>query len=416
MPEAEYTLLDDDTWEELIQLTDGAAALCYQCGVCTAACPWGLVRDQPLSVRTLMRQAQLGLCNGDESLWLCTTCAQCEPYCPRGVHIADVFRGLRAIAWERRAVEPGLPSLLWSIFWNDNPWSQPPTQRSAWAKNLDLPGKLPAFDPQVHEILLYVGCTASYDRRAQQIARALARVLHTAGVSFGYLGDDEPCCGEAALSVGHKPYFQEIAQATTQRLQGKGVTCLVTVSPHCYDVFKNHYPSPDGQPAFTALHYTQYLAQLLEQGRLKFPASQPARRVTFQDPCYLGRHNQEYAAPRQVLSAIPGLELVEMPHSQVDGLCCGGGGGRMWLETAPGERFSDLRVSEAAQTAPLLVTACPFCIVCLEDSAKLAKLEHLAVLDVAEIASMALASNHDPHLVGAHGVCPDPAINHDPHP
>lgn len=384
MPESAPLVIEDALWERLIELTDGAATLCYQCGTCTATCPWGLVRQEHFSVRRLIRQAQVGLYNGNSDLWLCTTCAQCEAQCPRGVKIIDVFRGLRTLAWERRQVEKGLPSLLWSVFWNQNPWSQPPSQRSDWSKGMDIP----TFDPGQHEILLYVGCTSSYDRRAQKIARALVQVLDAAGVSYGYLEEAEPCCGESVLGLGHKPYFQEIATDTARLFREKGISRLVTISPHCYDVFKNHYSL--GSKEFQPLHYTQYLVELIEQGRLTFSHALETR-LTFQDPCYLGRHNGEYEAPRHVLSAIPGIELVEMPNARANGLCCGGGGGRMWLETAPGERFSDLRVREAAQTgAETLATACPFCVVCLEDSAKSMQGGHLRTLDVAEIAAIAL--------------------------
>jgi Fe-S oxidoreductase len=398
MSEPTSYLIDDALWEELIALTGGAAALCYQCGVCTATCPWGLVRGEALSVRILMRQAQLGLQDGSHNLWLCTTCAQCEAYCPRGVRISDVFRGLRAVAWDRRSVEAGLPSMLWSVHWNENPWSQPPSQRSDWNTSLDIP----TFNSQQHEVLLYVGCTASFDRRAQKITHALVRVLRAAGVSFGYLGQTEPCCGEAVLSVGHKPYFREIALRTAQVFTQQGVSQLVAISPHCYDVFKNHYPPLAGDDFPHALHYTQFIAQLLDQGRLEmntgladlFSSSNNNHtlRVTFQDPCYLGRHNDEYDAPRRILEAVPGIELVEMKDTGLDSLCCGGGGGRMWLETAPGERFADLRVSQAVATeAAVLGTACPFCVVCLEDSAKQLKTKSLQVLDLAEIVALSLS-------------------------
>jgi Fe-S oxidoreductase len=379
-------LINDEQWDKLIELTDGAAALCFQCGVCTAICPWGIVKNEYLSVRTFMRQAQLGLEDGDGKLWLCTTCNQCEAYCPRGVDIADVFRGLRAIAWESRRVEKGLPSMLWSEYWNNNPWSQPPSQRSDWAKNLDIP----IFNPVQHEVLFYVGCTSSYDSRAQQIATSLVSVLRSAGVQFGYLGTEEPCCGEAVLSVGHKHYFDEIAHKTAEVFLERGVAKFVTISPHCYDVFKNHYPDVLESNGILPYHYTQYLAELVNEGRLEFPATQDFK-VTFQDPCYLGRHNDEYEAPRRLLAAIPGVELVEMENHGVDGLCCGGGGGRMWLETEPGERFSDLRIQEAARTrADILATACPFCVVCLEDSAKAAKMNDMQVMDVAEVTALAL--------------------------
>lgn len=377
-------LLNDRLWERLLELTGGDAALCYQCGECTAACPWGEVAQRPLAVRSLLRKAQLGIEHLEPDLWLCTTCAQCAATCPRGVDIPKVFRALRQIAWEENQPEKGLPSMLWSMYWNSNPWSQPPSQRADWAASLNLP----AFDPQLHEVLFYAGCTSSYNRRAQKIARSLVTLLRAADVSFGYLGNDEPCCGEAALSIGHMPYFEELSANARQVFADRGVTRLVTISPHCYDVFRNHYTAmpTDWQP----LHYTQYLAQLVEEKRLAF-AHPLNTQVTFQDPCYLGRLNEEYEAPRRVLAAIPGLELVEMENSHVDGLCCGGGGGRMWLETPIGERFSDLRIEQAARTkAGSLLTACPFCLSCLEDSAKTLKDAEMDVFDLAELAVKAL--------------------------
>jgi Fe-S oxidoreductase len=248
---------------------------------------------------------------------------------------------------------------------------------------------IPIFNPAQHEILLYVGCTASYDRRAQQVARALVKVLNTADVTFGFLDEDEPCCGEAALSVGHKPYFQEIAQNTAQIFSERGVTQLLTISPHCYDVFKNHYPTVT-QNAILPLHYTQYLSQLIEDGRFTFHPI-PQTKVTFHDPCYLARHNGETAVSRHILKAIPGIELTEMTHTGKNTLCCGGGGGRMWLETEAGERFADIRVQESlAVGAEVLGTACPFCIACLEDSLKAQGIQELVVMDVAEIAALAL--------------------------
>jgi Fe-S oxidoreductase len=392
------SLTEDDAL--VVALTGGAASVCYQCGACTAICPWAKVRQEPLAVRALIRRAQLGLPEWKDGLWLCTTCAQCEVYCPRGVSITDVMRGLRYLDWKRRQTPKGLPSLLWSIHWNNNPWGQPPSMRSQWAKEgrqsprttAAPSGHLPDYDPDLHEILLYVGCTASYDQRAQKVARALIHLFNAAGVSYGYLGDDEPCCGEAALSVGHIPYFLELASQATQIFAEKRIDRLVTLSPHCYDVFANHYPASRQDGAFKASHYAMYLDGLLEQGRLQLEKP-VTRKVTYHDPCYLARHNQQADAPRRVLQAIPGVELVEMAHSGADALCCGGGGGRMWLETAPGERFADIRVQEAMATgAEVLVTACPFCIVCLEDSLKASAIPGMVVMDVAEIAALALAT------------------------
>lgn len=384
-PQLEPVVLDDRLWQELIELTDGAAAPCYQCGVCTATCPWGTVREQALSVRKMMRNAQLGLFEGNDDVWLCTGCRQCEAYCPRGVPIADVFRALRQLAWEHRQVLGGLPSVLWSVYWNNNPWDQPPSQRSQWSKDRELP----SFDPDLHEYLLYVGCTASYDRRAQKVARAVVELLDAAGVSYGVLGDDEPCCGESVLSMGYRPYFDEVAGKASAVFEDRGVQKMVVISPHCFDVFVNQYDGLGKQVEI--YHYTQLLAQLIEQGQLQFEAAEGLT-ATFHDPCLLGRGNGEYQAPRTVLSSIPAMDLVEMQHTQVDSLCCGGGGGRMWMETEPGQRFADLRVQEAVEAgASVVVTACPACIACLEDSVKSGGLK-LAVMDVAELAAAKLQS------------------------
>ena len=379
----DVVVIDNDCWEQLLDLTSGAAAVCYQCGVCTAICPWGLVREETLSVRDILRYAQLGIHNGNKNLWLCTTCSQCEAYCPRGVDIVDVFRSMRYLAWQSNQPEAGLPKMLWSIYWNNNPWEQPPSRRAQWQKDYGLP----EYNPNEHEILYYVGCTTAYDRRAQKIGHALVRLFTAAGVKFGILGDEEPCSGEEVLSVGHKPYFLDIAKNAAELFSKRGVGKLVTTSPHTYDVFLNHYPFVSD--SFLPQHYTEFLVELIANGRLKFD-KKLEKRVTFQDPCYLARHNNQYAG-REILEAIPGIELVEMSNNCQETLCCGGGGGRMWLETNPGERFSDLRVQQALKTkANVLATACPYCISCLEDSCKAQKLQNIEVLDVAEIAAMAL--------------------------
>ena len=381
---SEPILIDDKQWARIMDLTDGAAAVCFQCGVCTAACPWGLVRDETFSVRSLMRRAQLGLDDARKDIWFCTTCQQCEAYCPRGVSIGDAIRGLRYLDWEERRTPSGLPTLLWSLHGNNNPWNQPPSSRSLWASDLAIPN----FDADQHEILLYVGCTAAYDRRVQDVARALVSVLRAAGISFGYLGDEEPCCGESALSLGHRPFFEDLLNLAAKRFGECGVSRLITISPHCYDAFAVHLPAMMGE--LEVLHYVQYLALLVADGQLRFDARLSGR-FAFHDPCYLARRHNDTHSARAVLGAIPELDLVEMAHHGPDTMCCGGGGGRMWLETAVDERFADIRINQALEAqAEIVSTACPFCLVCLEDSVKALKVKNLRVLDLAEIASLAL--------------------------
>jgi Fe-S oxidoreductase len=327
-----------------------------------------------------MRRAQLGIAQ-DGEMWWCTTCRACEELCPRGVPIADVMLALRRMAWQDRRVPEGLAPVMWALFTDGNPWRRPPSQRAAWSRGVQVK-PFEATD----EILFYAGCTASYDNRSQKVARALTGLFQAAGVSFGTLGEAEPCCGDAAYALGQHDYLQQIIEANTSQFREAGVGTVVTVSPHCYDMFLNHYPAADG---FRPLHYTQHLAELIAGGRLRFERPYAAK-VTFHDPCYLGRRNDVYDPPRQVLAAIPGLDIIEMPRSREDALCCGGGGGRMWMDTKAGERFSDLRTREAIDTgADVLVTACPHCIACLEDSLKQSG-SAMRVMDVAELAAAAL--------------------------
>jgi Fe-S oxidoreductase len=375
--------LEDKAWERVDKATGGAAASCFQCGVCTAICPWALVKEETISIRKIVRQAQLGLPGWSDGLWLCTTCLWCESRCPHEVDITKAILGLRRLAWKEQQVPPGLPTLLWNIYFDGNAWGRPPSERSLWAKGMAVK----EFSPK-DEILLYVGDDAAYDRRAQKVARALVSLLEAAGVTFGTLGEREPSSGDAVRSVGHDEYLVEIIDANARLFQEVGVKTMVTISPHCYDMFANRYPNLSGD--FRPLHYSQYLLELIESGRLKFENKLPLK-VTYHDPCYLSRRNGICDEPRQVLRSIPGLELVEMERSGQDTLCCGGGGGRMWMETAGGERFSDLRMREAAETgAEVMVTCCPYCLSCLEASLSAVDGSRLRVMDLAEVAHLAL--------------------------
>ncbi|TAK21194.1 MAG: (Fe-S)-binding protein [Chloroflexota bacterium] len=389
-------MLDDALGDEVMRVTRGAAAACYQCGVCTAVCPWGLVRETGISTRRLMRQAQLGMDGAADGLWLCTTCAACEASCPRGVPIADVIVGLRDVAWRRRSVPDGFNALLWGMYADGNPWGRPPSRRSVWAAGLDVPTFAAG-----QAVLYYVGCTSSYDPRMQRIARALVGIFRAAGVDFGILGDAEPCCGEGAHALGQRPYAREIVAANEKRFAAAGVSTIVATSPHCADMFKHRYFQDEANDRWRPLHYTEYLAELIAEGRLRFVRTVETR-VTYHDPCYLGRRNGIYDAPRQILAAIPGVEIVEMAESRADALCCGGGGGRMWQETPAGERFGDLRIEQARTVgADTLATACPHCVACLEDAAKIGDRPGLRVVDIAELVAEALGVQTRSNLTGA---------------
>ncbi len=385
--EPQFIVLDDELQQELLEITGGGAAPCFQCGVCTAICPWSAIRGEPYSVRKLIRDAQLGINKGLEDLWLCTTCGHCELYCPRGVPVTEVIRGLRHLLWKRRVIPEGLSSILWSLYWNNNPQSQPPSERMRWAEGLDLE----EFDAEKHEVLLFFGCSVAYDRRAQSIAIAAVSVLTAAKVRFGVLGEDEPCCGETALSLGYFPFYKELAEKAESEIMHHGVKTMVIVSPHCWEALQRQFETDecDIQP----IHLSQYLAELIQHGRLDLKENVSAA-VVYQDPCMLGRYEGSGDLARQVISSIPGVALHEMAHHGADAMCCGGGGGRMWMETAIGERFADLRVQEAQEVgAEWIITACPECLSCLEDSAKGSKNKSIRVMDLVELVDLSAQSN-----------------------
>jgi Fe-S oxidoreductase len=378
----EPLVLNDELWERVVELTNGAMNPCYQCGTCTATCPWGLVRQEPLSVRKLIRSAQLGLGGEYNDLWLCTTCKACEPRCPRDVEIVESIIGLRSVAFKERNLPVPFEDALWSILEEGNPWRGARSERGAWAKGLDLKDASDGVD-----VLLYAGCGVSYDPRLHKVARATVEILNAADVSFGVLGRKEQCCGDLPRNVGERPYLRRLIEGNIETFQGTGAETILTVSPHCLETIKNLYPAYGGD--FHVLHVSEYLADLVDQGKLSF-AGNGRVGITYHDPCYLGRYNDVYEAPRKVLESIPGVTLEEMKDTRANALCCGGGGGRMWLETEAGERMSDVRVKQAAETQMSTVaTACPYCIQNFEDSAKGTGVG-IEVRDIMEVAADAL--------------------------
>jgi len=369
--------------EAIIEAGGEALKSCYQCGLCTGACPWNLVRS--FLTRRLIHGAQLGLVELEsEDVWLCATCGACVEWCPRGVEIVDIMRALRRIGAQWAATPKSLKTVMASLGAVGNPMGEVREKRANWAKG----AKVKAFAPGT-EYLYFSCCVPAYDPQAKRIALATASILNKAGVDFGILGSEENCCGESARKVGEEALFQSLAQANIEAFKKHGVSKIIVSSPHCYHTFKNEYPALGGN--FTVLHTTQFLAGLIENKRLK-PKKPLPKKVAYHDPCYLGRHNKIYDEPRRVLAAIPGLELVELPDCREDSLCCGGGGGRIWMETKKGERFSDLRLEQALGVgAEVLAIACPYCLLNFQDSLlTMGKESVLEVKDISELVNEAI--------------------------
>lgn len=367
---------------EVIKANGGEAfKRCFQCGLCDVVCPWNRVRI--FSMRKVVREATFGLTDIEsEDIWRCTTCGRCPQQCPRDVRQIDSVVSLRRIATEYgvfpTAVKP-LRTISASLGGEGNPLNEDRGKRAEWAKGLSVK----TFTEGM-EILYFPGCYPSYDPRLKKVARATAAILQRAGVDFGILGSRESCCGESIRKAGDEELFKRLAKENIRTFIDNGVKKILVSSPHCYHTFKNEYP--EFMVHFEVVHITQFLFELLNEGRLEL--SQPyEKKVTYHDPCYLGRHNDIYDEPREVLAKIAGLELLEMADSRVDSLCCGGGGGRIWMETPKGERFSDLRLAQAVDSgAEVLVTSCPYCITNFEESKlSLDDSQTLAIKDITEI-------------------------------
>ncbi len=365
----------------------GAESLywCMQCGLCTGTCPWRLVpgeASEEFNIRLVQRMGQLGL-EGFESencLFACTTCKACAVRCPRGVDIIANVRGMRSMLAEVGTIPPSLKPIAGSLHSQGNPWSGDRNKRIDWIKDADVP----TFSPETTEYFLSVCCTSCYDVRSQKIARSVAKALKAAGITFGIIGNEESCCGESIRKIGDEALFQKLAESNIALYKSKGVKKIIVTSPHCLYTFKNEYPELGGE--FEVYHYTEILASAVAEGKLAF-SGDAAGPVSLHDPCYLGRHCEIFEQPRDLISALPGAELKELSRNRKNSLCCGGGGGRVWMETKAGERFAELRITEAVEAgAKTLVTSCPYCITMLEDSCNvMGKGDQLRVIDLSEL-------------------------------
>ncbi|MBI4616519.1 MAG: (Fe-S)-binding protein [Planctomycetes bacterium] len=361
---------------------------CFQCGKCDVVCPWNRVR--PFSIRQIVRQATFGIPEIElEDIWRCTTCGTCPSRCPRGVDPIQVGVSIRRIATQYDvfpASVRGVRSAAHSLASDGNPLGAKRGDRGAWASDL---GVKPFAEGM--EILYYVGCYGSYDPRIQKVAVATVEILNAAGVDFGILGTKENCCGESIRKAGNEEVFKGLARENIKTFIDHGVRRILVSSPHCYHAFANEYR--EFMVNFEVVHISQFLGELIEEGRLELAGAFP-RKVTWHDPCYLGRHNGIYDQPREVLKKIPGLELVEMSERRETSLCCGGGGGRIWMETPKAERFSGIRLAQAKEVgATVLATSCPYCIGNFEDSRlALGDAEKIEIKDLTEIVRASLAA------------------------
>ena len=347
---------------------------CYQCGTCTGTCPWTPITH--FNIRKLVRLGQLGIDGLEEYMWGCSTCKFCVDRCPRGVEIIDVVTAIRNVYSGGGMLPQSLRAFVGSMSARGNPWSGDQEKRNDWARE-----KYPLYSSD-KEYLFWTCCTVCYDPRNVRLAKAAAEVLNQAGISWGLPQVEVNCCGESLKKVGDLDLFEKLKNNNLQYFNKKGITKIITVSPHCLTSFKKDYGED-----YEVVHLIELIAGLVKEGKLTPKKDFGGLKVTYHDPCYLGRHSGVYDAPREVLKSIPGLDFVEMERNREQSMCCGGGGGGLWMEKLKGERLSDLRIEEALATgASVLATACPYCITMFEDSVRTLNVdEKIKIKDVTEI-------------------------------
>ncbi|HKB49512.1 MAG TPA: (Fe-S)-binding protein [Ktedonobacterales bacterium] len=452
------------TWKQLL---DGYA--CTECGRCNSVCPalatdkplWPKeiilgVKEELFATGNLhlisheeaeaksKTEPMVGGRIHDESLWACTNCGACVEICPVSIeHVQKIDDMRRYLVMEESRFPQEVTPLFTNMERNQNPWEISNDTRADWAKAAGVPTL--AEDPEV-DVLYWVGCMGSFDARNRKVATAFAKVMQHAGVRFGILGPEESCTGDPARRIGNEYLWYTLAQQNIEVLSGYGfnkgataatdgqngnghaaangaaatpaqpptsvgvpsgraynVKTVVATCPHCFNTIKNEYPQLGG--TFEVVHHTEFISRLIDSGQLTLPAGFDQRKLTYHDPCFIGRWNGVYDEPRKVLNVINSEGVSEMRRNRNRSFCCGGGGGRVWMEEKIGKRVNNTRVEEALATgADAMAAACPFCITMFEDGIKgVGAQEHFAVEDIAEILARAL----DAQPVGATGASAD---------
>ena len=361
---------------------------CYQCGTCSGTCPWTPITH--FNIRKLVRYGQLGLDGIEDFTWGCSTCRFCVERCPRGVELIDIVTAIRNVYSGGGLLPQSLRAFVGSLSARGNPWSGDPAVRNDWAK-----GKYPVYKPGM-DYLFWTCCTVCYDPRNTRLAKAAAEILNLAGASWGMPSADVNCCGESLRKVGDAELFGRLKGKNLDYFKSNEVSKIITVSPHCLATFNNDYGED-----YDVTHLSELMSQWIKDGKLVPKKDFGGLKVTYHDPCYLGRHSKVYDAPREILKALPGVEFVEMERNSEESMCCGGGGGGLWTEKAKGERLSDLRIEEAMGTgATVLATACPYCITMFEDSARTLNVDgQVQIRDVTELLLESLEINIDEPVV-----------------